>query len=142
MPFRKSGDTTSVGFEPRTFSSFMTGKTLNYSVSADWDLKPGPLAFVYKGSIPHTEIKPFSTTHTKTKSISMQTLKPSDLRARIQTKPMSTTHTKTKSIDHNPKNKSISACTQSITTPRTKNKSISIPTLKRSKIRSPTQNSS
>ena len=33
--------------------------------------------FVYEGSIPHTETNQISTNHTKTKSISMLTLKPS-----------------------------------------------------------------
>ena len=61
----------------------ITDKTLSDSVSADWDLKPGPL-FVYTGSIPHTDIKSISTTHTTTKSISMLTQKPSDLRPASQ----------------------------------------------------------
>ena len=41
-------------------------------------MKPGPL-FVYKGPIPHTEIKSISITHAKTKSISIHRLTPSDL---------------------------------------------------------------
>ena len=43
-------------------------------------MTPATLIFVYKGLIPHTEIRSISTTHTKTKLISMLTLKPSDLR--------------------------------------------------------------
>ena len=66
-------------WSPDLLCSFITAKTLSYSVTADWDLKPGPLLFFYKGWIPHTKIKSISTTHTRTKSISMLTLKPSDL---------------------------------------------------------------
>ena len=67
----------------------------------------------------------------------MLTLKPSDLRAAAKTESISTTtHTKTKSIDHHPQNKLISARTRPIPIPRSKNKSLSIPTLKPSKIRS------
>ena len=44
-------------------------------------------------SIPHNEINSIST-HTKTKSISLLTLKPSDLRHAYKNEPISTTHTK------------------------------------------------
>ena len=64
---------------PDLFCSDITDKTLSYSVSADWDLTRTSF-FVYKGSIPYTVIKSTSTAHTKTKSISMLTPKPSDLR--------------------------------------------------------------
>ena len=73
--------------------------------------------FVYNGSIPHTELKSISTTHTKTKSISMLTQKPSDSRPASKTKLISTTHTKTKSVDYHTESKSISARTQLISTP-------------------------
>ena len=47
-----------------------------------------------------TKTKPISTTHTKTKSISMLTLRPSDLWPAYNTNSISTTHTKTKTNDH------------------------------------------
>ena len=69
---------------PDLYCSFITDKTLSYSVSADWDLKARPLWFVYKGSIPRTETETISTTHTKSKWHSMLTVKPSDLRPASQ----------------------------------------------------------
>ena len=53
-----------------------------------------------------------------------------------------TTHAKTKSIDHQTPKKLISARTRSILIPRTKNRSLSVPTLKPSQIRSLAQKSS
>ena len=89
-----------------------------------------PWPEITSSSISHTEIKSISTTQTKAKSISMLTLKPSDLRPASKNESISTTttHTKTKSINHT-QNKLISAGTRSISIPRTKNKSRSIPRL-------------
>ena len=71
---------------------------------------------------------------TKTKRFAARIQKPSQFRPPPPQK--------TKSIDHYTQNKFISAHTRSISIPRTKNKSPSIPTLKPSQIRSLTQNSS
>ena len=98
------------------------GYTLSYSVSADWDLKPRLILFVYRESIRHTKIKSILTAHTKTSQIRC----PSNLRP-VSKNQVNSDHTK--SIDHFTKNESTSDRTQSISTPRIK-KSISIPTLK------------
>ena len=81
---------------------------------------------------------------TKTKSISMLTLKPSDSRPASKNESISTTttHPKNKSIDHHTWNKLVLARTRSISTPRTKNKSFSILSLKPSHFRSLTRKSS
>ena len=65
---------------------------MSYSVSDDWDLKPGPLLFVYKESIPTLKSSQFrQPTQEPSQSISTQ------------------------------KDKSISARAQSIATPCTNN---------------------
>ena len=95
MNLRKSGSKILVGFEPRACLVRLERiKHSSYSVSADWDLKPGPLLFVYKGSILDTEVMSISTTRTKTKSLLMLTLKPRDCGPDPKTKSISTTYTK------------------------------------------------
>ena len=74
---------------PDLLCSFMTDKTLRYSVSVDLDLEPGPRSFVYSGSIPHTEILSTLTTQIEIKSISMLTLKPGDCGPHPKTKTIS-----------------------------------------------------
>ena len=61
---------------------------------------------------PHDDIKQISTTHTKTKSSSMLTLKPIYFRQAYWTCSISTTCTKTNSVDLHSKNKSCSARTK------------------------------
>ena len=86
------------------------------------------------------EIMKTSTTYTKTMSISMLTLKPRFLAARVQKTQLSFDHPpKTKSTYHHTKNESFSARKRSILTPRSKYKLISIPGLKRNQLRSLTR---
>ena len=100
---------------------------------------------IEQSSISHTKTKSISTTETKNQVNFDAHTKPSDLRPvskkneSIQT---TTKDTKTKSIDHHTQNNLISASAWSISIPRTKNKSLSIPTLKPSWTRSLPQKSS
>ena len=98
------------------FYSFITDKTLSCSVSAGWDFKPGPLCSFTKDRSPRLKSRQFRPPTKKTKSISMLTLKPSDLRPASKNQ-----------VNFDPAHK---------------NKSFPIPTLKRSQIGPPTQKSS
>ena len=123
---------------PDFLCSFMTDKTLWYSVSADLDLKPGPRSFVCRGSIPHTQIRSDLTTQIEIKAISMLTQKPSDLWPASKNQDNFGLHTKTKSISLNtfqPYSFGPHTKTQWNLTPAQK-KYISIPTLKPSQLRS------
>ena len=98
---------------PDLFRSFIPDKTLSYSVSADCDLKRGPLLFIIKDGSPTLKPSQFRPptqkqvnfdAHSNTKRFA----------ARIQNHVNFDHLHKIKSIDHHPKNNSISAHTQSI----------------------------
>ena len=159
MYLRKCGNTTSVGFEPRTSfarlwrikqwstQSSLTGIWNPTSFACLWRIDP---RYWNQFNFDHSHRnKSISTTHKETKSISMLTLKTSDLRPASNTKSTSTTNTKTKSIDHHTWNKVISARTVNFDSlhkkqvnfdPTQKRSQIRSPAQKRSQIRSPTQN--
>ena len=71
-----------------------TLKPSNFRPRHQDELNFSPYNQVKLSSIPHDEIKSFWTTHTKTKSSSMITLKTSDLQPASKTKSISTTRTK------------------------------------------------
>ena len=82
-----------------------------------------------------TEIKSVSTTQTKTKSISVLILKPSDLRPAFKNRVNFDHHPHKNQVNRSLQLKMlISARTRSISIPRTKNESLSIPTLKPTQI--------
>ena len=83
-------------------------------------------------------MKSASITKKESRPLLMLTQKPSDLRAASKTESISTTttHTKNNTIDHHTQNKLFWVRTRLIWTTRTKNKSLSIPTLKPGPIRS------
>ena len=80
-------------------------------------------------SIPHIKIKSISTTHTKTKSSSMLTLKPSGLRLACKNQ-VNFDHPHQHQVNRSPRYKQI------IFGPHEKNQSIAIPALKPSQLRS------
>ena len=119
-------------------------KTKSFSTPDTKKISVDPQTEIRSSSTPHTETKSTSTTQTKTKLISMLTLKPSDLRPVSKILVIFDHHHPHKNQINQPytKNKLISAGTRSISIPRTKTPSLSIPTLKPSQIRSLTQKSS
>ena len=116
-------------------------KLSNFLPPLTKQINDDPSTEMKSSSIPHTGIKLTSTTQTKTKSISMITLKPRDLRPASENRVHLDHHhlTKSKSFDHNTQNMLKLARTRSNSIPRPKNKSILIPTLKPSQIRSLTK---
>ena len=96
---------------PLSICSFMTGKTLSYQIRADLDLKPTLFRSFIKDRPPTLKSSQFRPPTRKTRSISMLTLKPSDLQPASE-KQVNFDNPHKNRVSRSPtKNKSISART-------------------------------